>query len=727
MHGAGERVERAAGRVFFGAGLARIFRAWPASRSGLRDAMPSSHVRLALFAIACMGVAVAAFTALLLVHAEEDRAATKLNIRAAAINNARAVDREVAVTEALLVGLRASPSLRSGDWAAFYEQAKELAAPRGSRVLVYGLNSQGKREILLNTGLPFGAPVPPTVPSTDRIVETFIGKIFATRQPVVSDVNISRLDGQPITGVGIPVMEGLDVRYALVAVIPALDDSPIFGSSNLPAGWFSGVVDREGRYVAGHRSPARAANLPVIDAAFRKAMAADQNIFDGVTGDGRVLYVSQSRSSKTGWNSIVAVPRQTFEGSWYRVLVIAAATGSLLILAAFGVGLVAEPRVTRPLRERLIEDEERFRMMANTVPSILFTTDPIGRCDYVSDAFYAYTGLSDRAADGLGWVDAFHPEDRQRVLDMLDSMPAAPCPPDAAARADTKRGTLLDVGASDVEARLRARNGAYRWFLIRVCFLAGANGRQSKRFGTATDIDEIKQTARAFRHSEREMRRLSAQLMRSQDDERRRIAREIHDTTLQDLVGAMILMDQIRAGPSASSEETFDEIRDLITRSLQDLRTLSYLLHPTLLDAIGLPPAVKWYARGFEKRSGIRVTVQAPEGMPRLSEDVEIALFRVVQEGLANVYRHSGSDEARIVLEHNGQSVALEIIDRGKGIGSVLGAQAATDDVTLGVGIPGMRLRLQQIGGTLEIDTSPRGTTVRATVALDRGTGAKGS
>jgi signal transduction histidine kinase len=309
-----------------------------------------------------------------------------------------------------------------------------------------------------------------------------------------------------------------------------------------------------------------------------------------------------------------------------------------------------------------------------------------------------------------------HEQDRRRVADMLTQPVVAGPAPEAQAGAFQ----WLFISASDIEVRLRASDGGYRWFLIRARIVSDASGRPAKRFGTATDIDDLKQTERALRLSEQEVRRASAQLIRTQDEERRRIAREIHDTTLQDLVAATLQIDQVRNGTiaAADADRTLEEVRALITRSQQDLRTLSYLMHPPMLDPVGLAAAVQWYARGFEKRSHIRVTVSAPKDLPRLFDDVEMALFRVVQEGLANVYRHSGSEDAEIVIWLDAQAVTLQIVDHGKGLGSRAGARGATGEAALGVGIPGMRLRLQQIGGTLELRSDAQGTTLRATVPL---------
>jgi signal transduction histidine kinase len=149
---------------------------------------------------------------------------------------------------------------------------------------------------------------------------------------------------------------------------------------------------------------------------------------------------------------------------------------------------------------------------------------------------------------------------------------------------------------------------------------------------------------------------------------------------------------------------------------MEELRTLSYLLHPPMLDELGLASAIRWYAFGFEKRSGISTTVEAPEDFDRLDGETETTLFRVVQEGLGNVHRHSGSRDARITLNSRSGLITLEIADHGKGISVHSSDATNVRGAQIGVGIAGMRLRLQQLCGAFEITSSSCGTTLRAIV-----------
>ena len=210
------------------------------------------------------------------------------------------------------------------------------------------------------------------------------------------------------------------------------------------------------------------------------------------------------------------------------------------------------------------------------------------------------------------------------------------------------------------------------------------------------------------------LRRLSAKLLSVQDEERRRIARELHDSLGQDLTAAKISLDMLAQDNPANSAQLRDA-QLLVNRSIADTRTLSHLLHPPLLDEAGFVSAAKWYVEGFGKRSGIATKLHLPEHLRRLPRRTETALFRILQEALTNVHRHSGSravevrmlaDETRVVLmvKDYGMGVPREVLDRFWKTGNV------------GVGLAGIRERLKELGGSLEIESNLDGTLLRATV-----------
>ena len=239
----------------------------------------------------------------------------------------------------------------------------------------------------------------------------------------------------------------------------------------------------------------------------------------------------------------------------------------------------------------------------------------------------------------------------------------------------------------------------------------------------ATELTEIVETNEALRVTETSLRQLSARLLQLQDEERRRIARDLHDTTGQKLVVLSMTLDRLARHSDlrkSEAQEALKEGREIAEKIAEEIRTLSYLLHPPLLDECGLQSAVRWYAEGFEKRSGIKLDVAIASDLVRLPIDAETALFRVVQESLTNVHRYSGSTRAEIQISEVSGEVQLEVIDYGKG--NKAGAVRAARDGAggLGVGIPGMRERLHQLGGSLHVDFGTNGTTVVATLPIRR-------
>lgn len=236
----------------------------------------------------------------------------------------------------------------------------------------------------------------------------------------------------------------------------------------------------------------------------------------------------------------------------------------------------------------------------------------------------------------------------------------------------------------------------------------------------ASEVTELVKASQELRDSKASLYSLSARLLQSQDEERRRIARDLHDITGQEL--AVLGMSLELANRNLSSPE---KVREALTESVglarkieDEIRTLSYVLHPPLLDELGLGSALAWYAEGFQKRTGIRVDTRIAPELPRLSTSDETTLFRVVQESLANVLRHSGSPTARISLSVDSGFARVSVEDQGKGLNPETLARDR-EATGLGVGIAGMRERLLQIGGTLEIQSNGRrGTRVVATLPL---------
>ena len=262
------------------------------------------------------------------------------------------------------------------------------------------------------------------------------------------------------------------------------------------------------------------------------------------------------------------------------------------------------------------------------------------------------------------------------------------------------------LGANQGEMRIRRPDGT----LLSASFSFRTLSQEKSATGVLiTDLTAHKQLAE-----------LAAHLQGMQDEERRRIARELHDSVGQLLAAISMNIGIVKAqshkldtiGARAVSDNAM-----LVEQVTREIRTISHLLHPPLLDMAGLASALRWYADGFSERSNIKVEVDIPSDFGRLPGEIEIAVFRIVQECLTNIHRHSGSPTAAIRIHQEGGTLRVQVQDHGKGIPKERQLELTTSTRT-GVGFGGMRERLKMLGGTLEIHSEGTGTVVSATLKV---------
>ena len=269
-------------------------------------------------------------------------------------------------------------------------------------------------------------------------------------------------------------------------------------------------------------------------------------------------------------------------------------------------------------------------------------------------------------------------------------------------------------------------------------FLEVNNKRDASGF-TQADMEKMEATCQVasvalqnalayqkIQRNEQELRQLSTRLLQLQDEERRRLARELHDSTGQILATLALRIgaaNRSLRGDNQQARDILIECSALARQCSDDLRTLSYLLHPPSLDEEGLVSALHWYVQGFTKRSGIPVDLNVPTDGARLPREVEAALFRVVQEGLTNVHLHSKSPKAWVKIDLSPVEVILEVRDEGCGIPPEVLKRIPSGVSHVGIGIAGMRERIRQLGGRLEIDSGSWGTKARAVLPVSGGSG----
>ncbi|PYX34818.1 MAG: hypothetical protein DMG80_00505 [Acidobacteria bacterium] len=230
---------------------------------------------------------------------------------------------------------------------------------------------------------------------------------------------------------------------------------------------------------------------------------------------------------------------------------------------------------------------------------------------------------------------------------------------------------------------------------------------------------EINTDVTLRKRAETAARRLSGRILSLQDDERRRIARELHDSLGQYLVSVKVNLDLLSTLVNGTREnELLSDCLNAVEACISETRTISHLLHPPLLDEAGFASAARWYCEGFADRSKIQVELELPPEMGRLDRDVETTLFRILQEGLTNVHRHSGGSRVTIRLEVDAEQVHLQISDDGKGIPEQRLRRMREDGSTTGVGLAGMSERVRELGGLFEITSAVRGTTLAVTIPL---------
>jgi two-component system, NarL family, sensor kinase len=773
-------------------------------------------VVLTIAAMAVLSFLIAA--GVLLWHALHERHVLEHRGLSAAAATVNVLDREAEALGNTLRGLSRSPLLDSDDPEPFYRQLMATPRPEGSRFVLWTPRHQ-----LLNTGVPFGATLPPIPDTPDReerlallrrgglILSERVYGLLDRQWVVAVSLLIESRQGRPerILTLSVPeaylgkvvrdagTMDGwrtviLDRRLQeLTGINQALHQEPVplrrTIMDRLSDPERSGSFEAEGPsgdlWMAFHRSgisgytaivvaPPALVNAPVTQAAFRIALAGIALLLVGgasatmLMRAGGPLDVLRRDAAETKTELGAATARlcdvlESISDCYftlnrdYRITDVNAAAvrwwrrgGGIPVGCSYFDTVGRDPAVDAALAQAIGDRREfrgvlasiyhpgryiDYRVYPSAEGATVFFSDVTDRYEVHRaavrereflqaslDALSAHIAILDETGTIVAVNEAWHRFARDNGyptathgvgVNYLEICAAARHEGMVEERIFRGMEALVAGQRSDFQALCPCHSpDRARWFQLRATrFMSGADSRIVVAHEDITDIIATRA----------EVGELSERLLSLQEEERQRIAAELHDSTAQHLVAVGLSLMQVEAiGLPPAGRRILDEIDRSLEEALKELRVFTYLLHPPGLDADGLAGTILAFVNGFTNRTGLHVTVRIDDEVDTLAPDRQRVLFRIVQEGLANVHRHAGAPRAVISLRLTPAEVILCIADNGHGMRTRRSGTAGTK-ASLGVGIPGMRIRLSQFGGTLRIRSNGRGTIVRAAMPLD--------
>jgi len=402
---------------------------------------------------------------------------------------------------------------------------------------------------------------------------------------------------------------------------------------------------------------------------------------------GEVVGWRRAGSSEILWTLVDAIPHLNQQGEVANVIL-----------------SISDITERKKAEQALRESEERFRTLIESLHVGVTLMGPRAEILFANNAALEIFGLSPEQVLGKTSEDLGLIALREDGTELPFSLRPAPR---ALATGQAVRSEVIGWRRPGEEEVL--------WTLGEVVPLSSKDGKPEKLVTAFSDITKRKEAEEA-------LHLLSARLLRLQDEERRRLGRELHDSLAQSVMAVNLDLAQVARSSvplGKNAKHALSEARKVLREMSREIRTLSYLLHPPVLDELGLASAVKEYAHGFSERSGIALEIDIQPDFARMPQEAETAFFRIVQESLANIQKHSGSSTGTIRLWNGLGRVQLEIKDRGCGMTAISRGNGGVPIASrLGVGILGMRERMAQLGGTLEVQSNASGTAVHATIPL---------
>jgi PAS domain S-box-containing protein len=689
-----------------------------------------SHL-ITLVVVALVPVLVFAGVMVVFIGNEREQA-LKDNLLEVARALSLAIDRELLVSIRTLEALATSQHLDSGDLRKFYEQAKRVLGAHRTwdNMLLVDLSGQQ----LVNLRRPFGSPLPRSG------APEMIQQVSETGQPAVSNLFWGYLAQRHLLGVDVPVIRNGKVRYVLTASSsPELLTKLLLQQSSSPD-WRATVIDRNKIIIARTPDVEQFLGKPATALFAAKSGEGQETTWRGITHEGIDVYTGLHRSELSGWTMGVALPASLIESRKRNVLAGLVGGGTLLLLvgaalafvfgrriakaitalsasaAALGRGEIPHPvasaitetnQVAQAIEDSAVkrkQTEEELRKTTQTLKALIQASpvaidilDLDGKVKMWNPAAEKLFGWSEEEVVGRSFPHV--PKDKQDEFgEIFKSVLQGNSLTDMETRRQKKDGSLIDVSISTAPIR-------------------NADGNIIGSVGMLTDITERKQARGKLKNSREQLRALAAHLQTVREEERKKIARELHDESSQLLASVHIgLSEMEREWPSASQKK-LDEVKDLLTQIEEQLRNLSHELYPNILDDLGLLPALQFLAGKVSARTGIRINLEgSPNG--RLRPSIDLTFYRTVQEALNNVVRHAKATMVTVRLLEADGLVHCSIQDDGVGF-DVLTVLGHTPGESLG--LVAIRERVGTLGGTMKIHSAPnQGTELHVTIPIER-------
>ena len=366
----------------------------------------------------------------------------------------------------------------------------------------------------------------------------------------------------------------------------------------------------------------------------------------------------------------------------------AAGIGVIAVQALLIIGLLWQRARRRKAQAVLCESEKRFRVMADSTPSLIWVCDPKGKVIYLNEQWVEFTGSDKSAGYGDMWTASVHPEDLAKATDTLSK-------------------ALRNQKPFSNESRLRRKDGVYRWMFGVASPRVNGDGSFAGFIGSAVDVTDQKAAQEA-------LEKVSGQLIDAQEKERSRLARELHDDICQRLAMLSLKIEKVsNAQRPLFIADQLEQIWQQCSKLTGDVQALSHELHPSILDNLGLATAVKSYCREVSEQNGVLVEFSDGNISSSLPREVSLSLFRVVQEALRNAVKYSGQKYFEVRLQEISGQLELEVCDRGVGFDATKTKNGG------GLGLVSMAERIHQVNGTFKIDSQPNtGTRIRASVPV---------